>query len=360
MRRSAPHEDLVAYLVRRLLENGANTSFVNRLADEAAPIEEIIADPVETGGARGAKPIRRIPRPPDIYLPERGNSAGLALSEPACAGRCCGRSQAELERTFAAAPIVDGQDAGRWQRVELVMSPHDRRAQVGHGARRPTPRRSRRRSRRARRSARLGPAGRADARAQSWSGPPISTSATACALMAVMVREAGKTLDNALGDVREAVDFLRYYAQRRRGAQFAGPRLAAGARRARPTRCELRGRGPFACISPWNFPLAIFTGQVAAALAAGNPVLAKPAEQTPLVAWLGRPAAARGGRAADVLHLLPGAGRGRRGAGQATRAWRASPSPARTKRRWAINRALAGATRRRSCPSSPRPAASTP
>ena len=124
--------------------------------------------------------------------------------------------------------------------------------------------------------------------------------------MAVMVREAGKTLDNALGDVREAVDFLRYYAAEARRL-FGGPVSLAG-----PTGetnlLELRGRGPFACISPWNFPLAIFTGQVAAALAAGNPVLAKPAEQTPIVACLAVQLLHEAGVPPDVLHLLPGAG----------------------------------------------------
>ena len=174
--------------------------------------------------------------------------------------------------------------------------------------------------------------------------------------MAVMVREAGKTLENALGDVREAVDFLRYYALEARRL-FSGPVALTG-----PTGetnlLELRARGPFACISPWNFPLAIFTGQVAAALAAGNPVLAKPAEQTPLTAFL----------AVQLLHeagvppasciccraAAPSARRSSR-----TRAWQASPSPAPT--------TPAGPSSMRSpsgaapwCPSSPRPAASTP
>ncbi len=125
-------------------------------------------------------------------------------------------------------------------------------------------------------------------------------------LMAVMVREAGKTLDNALSDVREAVDFLRYYASQARRL-FDAPTALQG-----PTgetnALELRARGPFACISPWNFPLAIFTGQVAAALAAGNPVLAKPAEQTPIVAWLAVKLLHEAGVPGDVLHLLPGAG----------------------------------------------------
>ncbi len=125
--------------------------------------------------------------------------------------------------------------------------------------------------------------------------------------MAVMVREAGKTLENALSDVREAIDFLRYYAMEARRL-FSGPVSLKG-----PTGetnlLELRGRGPFACISPWNFPLAIFTGQVAAALAAGNPVLAKPAEQTPIVAFLATQLLHEAGVPAAVLNLLPGDGK---------------------------------------------------
>ena len=122
-------------------------------------------------------------------------------------------------------------------------------------------------------------------------------------LIAVMVREAGKTLENALGDVREAVDALRYYASEARRL-FTVPVSLPGPTGETNT-LTLRGRGPFACISPWNFPLAIFTGQVAAALAAGNPVLAKPAEQTPIVAFLATQLLHEAGVPAGVLHLLP-------------------------------------------------------
>ena len=158
-------------------------------------------------------------------------------------------------------------------------------------------------------------------------------------LMAVMVREAGKTLDNALGDVREAVDFLRYYAAEARRL-FAGPSRCR-ARRARPTRWRCGGAARSPAISPWNFPLAIFTGQVAAALAAGNPVLAKPAEQTPIVAWLAVQAAARGGRAAATCCICCPAPARSAPPSSRIRAWRASPSPAPTTTGWAINQALA-------------------
>ena len=127
-----PHEDLVAYLVRRLLENGANTSFVNRLADEAAPLEDIIRDPVDSAARVGGRPVKLLPRPPDIYLPERRNSAGLALSEPAVRAPLLEAIAAELDASFfAVAPIVDGKTLGGSDAAETVLSPHDRRQRVG-------------------------------------------------------------------------------------------------------------------------------------------------------------------------------------------------------------------------------------
>jgi RHH-type proline utilization regulon transcriptional repressor/proline dehydrogenase/delta 1-pyrroline-5-carboxylate dehydrogenase len=301
-----PHEDLVAYLVRRLLENGANTSFVNRLADEAAPLEDIIRDPVESVALERGRPVKIPPRPPDIYQPERRNSAGLALSEPAVRAPLLEAIAAELDATFfAAAPIVDGKTLAGGDAAELVLNPHDRRQRVGT-------------VRTADTAAIEAALASAQASAQAWDllgGPARAEILEKAAdlyerdrvrLMAVMVREAGKTLDNALGDVREAVDFLRYYAAEARRL-FAGPVSLKGPTGETNT-LELRGRGPFACISPWNFPLAIFTGQVAAALAAGNPVLAKPAEQTPIVAWLAVKLLHEAGVPGNVLHLLPGAG----------------------------------------------------
>jgi len=301
------HEDLVAYLVRRLLENGANTSFVNRLADDAAPLEDIVRDPVETLARERARRVRRLPRPADIYLPERRNSAGLALSEPTVRAQIAADMEAALAPALDAVPLVAGlaPGRGRGDAAELVLSPHDRGWRVG----------TVRTADRAAIEAALESATRA---APAWDragGPARAEILERAAdlyerdrarLMAVMVREAGKTLDNALGDVREAADFLRYYAAEARRL-FAGPTALRG-----PTGetnlLELRGRGPFACISPWNFPLAIFTGQVAAALAAGNPALAKPAEQTPLVAYLATRLLHEAGVPPEVLHLLPGPG----------------------------------------------------
>ena len=212
---------------------------------------------------------------------------------------------AELERFYAAAPIVDGTELTGAGDVEPVLCPHDRQHRVGtvrtadsaaietalasaHAPRRTWDR--------------LG----GDARARILDKAADLYERDRVRLMAVMVREAGKTLDNALGDVREAVDFLRYYAAEARRL-FGGP-VALPGPTGETNLLELRGRGPFACISPWNFPLAIFTGQVAAALAAGNPVLAKPAEQTPIAALLAVQLLHEAGVPPDVLHLLPGDG----------------------------------------------------
>ena len=150
--------------------------------------------------------------------------------------------------------------------------------------------------------------------------------------MALIVREGGRTLPDALSEVREAVDFCRYYAARAR-ADFAAPAALPGPTGER-NELALHGRGVFACIRPWNFPLAIFTGQVAAALAAGNAVIAKPAEQTPLIAAAAVRLLHEAGVPGDVLHLLPGDGRdGRRARSSPIRASPASPSPARPRRR---------------------------
>jgi RHH-type transcriptional regulator, proline utilization regulon repressor / proline dehydrogenase / delta 1-pyrroline-5-carboxylate dehydrogenase len=302
-----PHEDLVAYLVRRLLENGANTSFVNRLADAAAPIEEIVRDPLAVVEAerRGRSTPPQLPRPPQIFLPERVNSRGMALDQPALRRSLMAGIAAELQAPLAAVPIVDGRSLAGGDSGQLVLCPHDRRQRIGTvraadaaaieqaiaGA-----------LRAAHAWDRLGGAARAailDRAADLYERDRVR-------LMAVIVREAGKTLENALGDVREAVDFLRYYAAEARRL-LAGPVSLRGPTGETNT-IELRGRGPFACISPWNFPLAIFTGQVAAALAAGNPVLAKPAEQTPIVAFLAAELLNEAGLPPGVLQFLPGDG----------------------------------------------------
>jgi RHH-type proline utilization regulon transcriptional repressor/proline dehydrogenase/delta 1-pyrroline-5-carboxylate dehydrogenase len=299
-----PHGDLVSYLVRRLLENGANTSFVNRLADEQTQLDEILRDPVEAVERERGKPVRLLPRPMDIFSPERLNSRGIALTEPAVRAAFLDEIAAELNASFEAAPIIGGEVEGR-QVAEIVLCPHDRRERIGvvHNA---DPTAVEAALQRAVAAALPWDLLGGEARARMLDKAADLYERHRARLIGVMVREAGKTLENALSDLREAVDFLRYYAHEARRL-FAGPAMLKG-----PTgetnALSLRGRGPFACISPWNFPLAIFTGQVAAALAAGNPVLAKPAEQTPIAAFLAVQLLHEAGVPGDVLQFLPGGG----------------------------------------------------
>jgi RHH-type proline utilization regulon transcriptional repressor/proline dehydrogenase/delta 1-pyrroline-5-carboxylate dehydrogenase len=297
------HEDLLAYLVRRLLENGANTSFVNRLADDEAPIAEIIADPVLEAERLNSIPHHRIP-PPRAIFAGRENSKGYALWEDTVRDRLVSGMKQALSESFAASAIVEGEEM-RSAIQQPVTSPHDRRAKLGvvFEADEAAVARALKAARHSQHEwDRSGGAARALLLERAADLYEENTSR----LMALLVREAGKTLDNALSDLREAVDFLRFYAGLAR-QQFTSPERLPG-----PTgeanEMSLHGRGVFACIAPWNFPLAIFTGQVAAALAAGNAVIAKPAEQTPLIAYEAIKIMLQAGIPPAVLHLLPGEG----------------------------------------------------
>jgi RHH-type transcriptional regulator, proline utilization regulon repressor / proline dehydrogenase / delta 1-pyrroline-5-carboxylate dehydrogenase len=301
------HEDLLAYLVRRLLENGANTSFVHRLADDEAPVAEIVRDPVETAERERTESATRmvlLPRPREIYAPKRKASAGIALYDPVARAELLAAMAAELRTPHAATPIIGGDVAGGEQ-AHAVCSPHDLRERIG-SARFATPAQVETAIARATAAAHTWDMTSAERRAAILELAADLFERDRARLMAVIVREAGKTLEAAQGDVREAVDNLRYTAVETRRL-FSGPIELDGVTGER-NRLWLRARGPFACISPWNFPLAIFTGQVAAALAAGNPVLAKPAEQTPITAFLATRLLHEAGIPVDVLHLLPGGG----------------------------------------------------
>jgi RHH-type proline utilization regulon transcriptional repressor/proline dehydrogenase/delta 1-pyrroline-5-carboxylate dehydrogenase len=299
------HRDLLSYLVRRLLENGANTSFVNRLADDEAPIAAIVADPVEKAAALVPKANPQIPVPLDLYLPERKNSLGLPLFEASTRGPLREAIERALADPAEANPVVAGQESVGGGEVTRITSPHDRRVVVGV-CRSAGPDAIDRALDAAKAASddwdRLGGA----ARARMLDRAADLFEADRAGLMALLVREGGKTLQDAQGDLREAVDHLRYAAAQAR-LRFSGPLLLKG-----PTGEEneltLHGRGVFAAISPWNFPLAIFTGQIAGALAAGNAVVAKPAEQTPLVAARAVRSMYKAGIPAGVLHLLPGRG----------------------------------------------------
>ncbi|MBL8697747.1 MAG: bifunctional proline dehydrogenase/L-glutamate gamma-semialdehyde dehydrogenase PutA [Alphaproteobacteria bacterium] len=295
------HEDLLPYLVRRLLENGANTSFVNRLADEEAPIEHVVADPVATVAQLDSKPHPRIVLPADLYRPERANSAGIDLNDWGALRGLEAELARAAARSWRAAPT-----GGRGQGTRAIHDPADRRRVVGEVT-----------------EAGEGDVDRAlTAAGYGWGewdrrgGADRATileraaelyEARRAELLALIVREGGRTIPDALSELREAVDFLRYYAARAR-AQFGEPGPLPGPTGGRNT-LVLAGRGIFACISPWNFPVAIFTGQVAAALAAGNAVMAKPAEQTPLTAARCVGLLHEAGVPEEVLALLPGDGR---------------------------------------------------
>ncbi|KAB7645623.1 L-glutamate gamma-semialdehyde dehydrogenase [Polymorphobacter fuscus] len=266
------HRDLLAYLVRRLLENGANSSFVHQLADANVSDATLLADPAEKIAAVGGAAHPSIPLPIRLYGDTRSNSAGIDLADEQVLARVAGGIAA------AAPPAPIAVDAARDVAAAVAAA------------------------------AKAFPA---------WAATPVDVRAAALdrladllerdceALMAICVREARKTIPDALGEVREAVDFCRYYAAEARG-KF-GTLVLPG-----PTgeRNELRleGRGVFACIAPWNFPLAIFIGQVAAALVAGNSVVAKPAPQTPAIAAAAVRLAYEAGIPADALRLVTGGG----------------------------------------------------
>jgi RHH-type proline utilization regulon transcriptional repressor/proline dehydrogenase/delta 1-pyrroline-5-carboxylate dehydrogenase len=297
------HEDLLPYLVRRLLENGANTSFVNRIVDDRQPIDEIIADPLARLAQLPVKSHPRIPLPRDLYAPERKNAAGLDLNDPTVLMALRGKIATALRRPWRAAPIIAGiEQTGA---AEPVLDPSDRRRRIGEVVSADSADVDRALAR-AVRSAPLWDRTPASERAAKLEAAADLYESRMAELMALIVREGGRTIPDALSEVREAVDYLRYYAVRAR-ADFADPTPLPGPAGER-NEIDLRGRGVFACISPWNFPLAIFTGQIAAALAAGNAVVAKPAEQTPLIAAAAVRLLLGAGIPGEVLHLLPGTG----------------------------------------------------
>jgi RHH-type transcriptional regulator, proline utilization regulon repressor / proline dehydrogenase / delta 1-pyrroline-5-carboxylate dehydrogenase len=296
------HRDLLAYLVRRLLENGANSSFVSVAADPSVPIEQILRrPPSRIAGARDAR-NPHIPLPRDLYAPERCNSAGVEFGECSSLDALVAEVRAGTAGAVIAAPLINGVARAGIERP--VLSPIDC-GTVGtvHEA-----------------DAATAVAAMAGATAgfSVWAATPTGERAAALEraaerlevhrgeLLALLQTEGGKTLDDALAEWREAVDYCRYYAAQARSgladAPMPGPTGESNVLR-------YRGRGVFVCISPWNFPLAIFLGQVAAALVAGNAVVAKPAEQTPLVAARAVALLHEAGIPATALQLVLGDGR---------------------------------------------------
>ncbi|WP_312165754.1 trifunctional transcriptional regulator/proline dehydrogenase/L-glutamate gamma-semialdehyde dehydrogenase [Massilia timonae] len=279
------HETLLAYLVRRLLENGANSSFVNQIVDENVAIDTLLTDPFDVARASGGKPHPAIALPLDMFGAERKNSNGMDLvNEDVLAKVALGLAQ---QRQHVAGPLIAGSsDAGVPANVINPAMSSDIVGQVSEASRTDVET----------------ALAAASAFAAEWAATATRERAAilertadlfeqnGVELMALAVREAGKSLPNAIAELREAVDFLRYYAVQIRSSSKA------------------EALGPVSCISPWNFPLAIFTGQVAAALAAGNVVLAKPAEQTPLIACRAVELFLEAGTPRAALQLLPGRG----------------------------------------------------
>ena len=261
------HRDLLAYLVRRLLENGANSSFVHQLADSRLTDADLIADPVARVAAVGGTRHPAIPLPHDLFQPERANSWGLDLND-----------RPEIERVAAAvAPPLDFAPPVSPPADELVT--------------------------RALKGFEIWSRMSVEDRAQCLERLAALLEQDRDMLMRIAVQEAGKTLPDALAEVREAVDFCRYYAARARAdlrpVELPGP---TGER----NMIRMAGRGVFVCVAPWNFPLAIFLGQVTAALAAGNAVVAKPASQTPQIAAYAVGLAHAAGIPEDALVIAAG------------------------------------------------------
>ena len=294
------HKELLAYLVRRLLENGANSSFVNRIADEQVSLDDLVRDPVADLEKLSPKRNPKIVSPRDIFGPQRHNSAGVDLSDPLVREPLLERLRKLEGRSWSAAP------AGVTRKGETVTSPQDHRAEIGTVTN-ATDQDVDRIVRSAAASQPEWDALGGEARAQLLDRVADLYEEHREEFFSLCIREGGKTLPDAILEVREAVDFLRYYASEGR-RQFSGPLPLPG-----PTgeQNELRmhGRGAFVCISPWNFPLAIFTGPIAAALAAGNTAIAKPAEQTPLIGAFAVDLMHRAGIPDDVVQLAPGDGK---------------------------------------------------
>jgi RHH-type proline utilization regulon transcriptional repressor/proline dehydrogenase/delta 1-pyrroline-5-carboxylate dehydrogenase len=266
-----PHEDLLPYLVRRLLENGANTSFVNRILDERLPPEQIIMDPIAESDRTSPAAEPRIAPPERLFGSQRANSRGVNFADGA-------EVRALIAGCEQGAAAITGLADALPQDIERALA-------SASAAQTPWNRRP------------------VEQRAAILEGAAELFESHRAALIARCVLEAGRTVPDSVNEVREAIDFLRYYAVQ---ARLLGAPTALTGPTGESNTLRVRGRGVFACISPWNFPVSIFTGQVGAALVTGNAVLAKPAEQTPLTAALAVELLHRAGVPAEVLQLLAG------------------------------------------------------
>jgi len=297
------HEDLLPYLVRRLLENGANSSFVNRIVDENAPISELVEDPVSKAMHLLGKINQNIPLPASIFLPERKNSSGIDFTDRAYVAKL----QQEFETmnfSWQATPVIANKLTNHGD-DHPVASPQNPTDVIGHVIE----------STQEDIEAALSSA---EAIFPTWSKMPVKARTNliekfAClleenrpTLLALACLEAGKTWNDGIAEIREAVDFCRYYAAMAEKLMSKPERLHGYT--GEINELSLHARGLILCISPWNFPLAIFTGQVVAALVTGNCVIAKPAEQTPLIAHFAMQLMLKAGIPPGAVQLLPGKG----------------------------------------------------
>ncbi|WP_407544246.1 bifunctional proline dehydrogenase/L-glutamate gamma-semialdehyde dehydrogenase PutA [Vibrio parahaemolyticus] len=300
------HADLLPYLVRRLLENGANSSFVHRLVDARCPISELTHHPVDALTSFATLNNDKIPMPSGIF-PERKNSYGVNIDIESEAKPFEAQVESFLNNKWVAGPVINGERFAesmiKENLAEIITAPYDRRVEVGQVA-----------------FATLDHVSAAIEAAQAafpeWKGTAIEQKAKCletladlmeanlAELVAICHQEAGKTIHDSIDEVREAVDFCRYYAKQAQNLQPFELEGFDGVKRI----SSREGLGVFVCISPWNFPLAIFLGQVTAALVAGNTVVAKPAEQTSLIAARAIDSMLEAGFPAGVIQLLPGRG----------------------------------------------------
>ena len=297
------HRDLLAYLIRRLMENGANTSFLNQLMDKNTPVDALLTDPIVSAKQAEGKPNDAIPVPKRLYVGRWRNSMGLDAEYHQQHEALSAELAAFSEIHWRAGPIVKQSNISHLEK-QTIVEPAATHITVGEAIQAD--------------EALVDTAmHHAKEAFETWSVTPvkerceilkraadlIETHRTE--LMALCMREAGKTWDDAIAEIREAADFCRFYAWQAR--KLLTPNIRPG-----PTGesnvLSLHARGVMGCISPWNFPLAIFTGQVAAALVCGNSVLAKPAGQTPLIAHKAVQLLLEAGLPEGVLQLLPGGG----------------------------------------------------
>lgn len=296
------HKELLPYLIRRLLENGANSSFVKALADEEMTVASLTEDPMAVAREQKYRPYNDLPLPKHMYR-RRKNSSGLDLGNRVCVADIRKKLDAFKEATWQAAPLISGKAVKG--EAQLLYSPQNLSCKTGEVVAAT--------SNDAKHALDVACAAYA-----KWEATPAKKRAAILEklaklleknrfeLMALCMREAGKTLQDSIDEVREAVDFCRYYAQETKRLFAKSTHLPGPV--GEHNSLSFHGRGVFVCISPWNFPLAIFTGQITAALGAGNCVIAKPAEQTPLIAAMAVKLMYKAGIPKDVLHLLPGSG----------------------------------------------------